>query len=58
MVRRDDDPANRAGIDVKKDLPEIEQLCARIDVHKLAMSLERQLGTPEPKDSTIERASN
>lgn len=44
--------ANRAGIDVKKDLPEIEQLCARTDVHKLAMSLERQLGTPEAGSSS------
>lgn len=38
--------ANRAGIDVKKDLPEIERLSARTDVYKIAAALERQLGGP------------
>ena len=37
--------AERAGIDVKTEVPEIERLRAHTDVHKLAMSLERQLGT-------------
>jgi uncharacterized membrane protein len=35
--------ANRAGIDVEAQIPEIDRLRARTDVHKLATSLERQL---------------
>jgi uncharacterized membrane protein len=36
--------AERSGIDVKAEVPEIDRLRARTDVHKLATSLERQLG--------------
>jgi hypothetical protein len=36
--------ANRSGIDVEAQNPEIDRLCARTDVHKLATSLERELG--------------
>jgi uncharacterized membrane protein len=35
--------AERSGIDVKTEVPEIDRLRARTDVHKLATSLERQL---------------
>ena len=38
--------ANRAGIDVKKDLPEIERLSAPTDVSKIAAALDRQFGGP------------
>lgn len=45
--------ANRAGIDVKKDLPDIDRLCTRTDVHKIAATLERQLGDPKENGSAM-----
>ena len=39
--------ANRSGIDVKAEVPEIDRLCARTDVRKLATSVERQLGNSQ-----------
>ena len=39
--------ANRSGIDVKAEVPEIDRLCARTDVQKLATSVERQLGNSQ-----------
>jgi len=50
--------ATRAGIDVKKDLPDIERLCARTDVHKIAATLDRQLGDQPASDSTVKRESD
>jgi uncharacterized membrane protein len=45
--------ANRSGIDVRAQVPEIDRLCTRTDVQKLATSLERQLGDPHANASTV-----
>lgn len=44
--------AERAGIDVTAEVPEIDRLRARTDVNKLATTVERHLG-PQTDDSTV-----
>lgn len=44
--------AERAGIDVKNGLPEIERLSARTDVYKLAATLERKLEEASKRDAS------
>ena len=44
--------AERAGIDVNAEVPEIDRLRARTDVNKLATTVERHLG-PQTDDSTV-----
>jgi len=46
--------AERAGIDVKNDLPEIEHLSAKTDVHNIAATLEREMGPSKRVDSSVE----
>lgn len=46
--------AERAGIDVNAEVPEIDRLRARTDVNKLATTVERHLG-PQADGSTVER---
>ena len=47
--------AERAGIDVKAEVPEIDRLRARTDVNKLATTVERHLGGPQADGSTVEQ---
>ncbi len=46
--------AEREGIDVKAEVPEIDRLRARTDLNKLATTVERHLG-PQTDASTVER---
>ena len=46
--------AERAGIDVKNDLPEIERLSARTDVHKIAATLEREMEASKRGASSVD----
>lgn len=48
--------AERAGIDVKAEVPEIDRLRARTDVYKIATSLERQLESPQANGSAVKKA--
>ena len=46
--------ANRAGIDVHKDIPEIERLSARTDVHEIAATLEREMEPLKDEVSSVD----
>lgn len=48
--------AERAGVDVKAEVPEIDRLRARTDVNKLATTVERHLGDPQAEGSTVEQS--
>ena len=50
--------AERAGIDVKAEVPEIDRMRARTDVNKLATTVERQLGGPPANGSTVKGSDN
>jgi len=46
--------AERAGIDVKNDLPEVERLRSKTDVHKIAATLEREMDPSKRGASSVE----